>query len=239
MLAQTSLDRWPTDYAHGVLGGELTHERRDAEALEHLRIGARVNPRARYNLGVSLFNLKRFDESRAALQQLVREYPWREEVPWSHRIIGHTYAIQRNYPEAAAEFRMVLAMTPGDRGTKSLLVETLDRQGVALGTAGDHNGAIQAFRGALSLDPANAGVQHNLATALLDSGNVPDGIAAAREAVALKPDDALSQNLLGRALAMQGLYDEALPHLEAAAKLNPQDAQMKEDLDRVRGVSTK
>jgi tetratricopeptide (TPR) repeat protein len=232
-LAETSLARWPSEDAHGVLGGELVGEGRDAEALEHLRIGVRVSPRARYNLGVALFNLKRLDEARTELETLIRENPWREEMPWSRRVIGHTYALEKRYPEAITQLRMALALTPGDADATRLLVEVLDRQGVEQGMAGRPEEAVKSFQAAVEIDPRNASVRHNLATALLDTGNLEAGIAAARESLAMNASDALSQNLLGRALAMQGHYAEALPHLETAVKLRPQDPQLREDLDRV------
>ena len=70
-LAQTTLERWPTDVAHAAVGGELSRLRRDEEALPLLRIGARSDVRARYNLGITLFNLERYGEAIRELEVLV------------------------------------------------------------------------------------------------------------------------------------------------------------------------
>src|SRR6185295_20255506 len=53
-LARTTLARWPTDVAHGMVGAELAALGRDDEALPELRIAAAADPRARYNLGITL-----------------------------------------------------------------------------------------------------------------------------------------------------------------------------------------
>ena len=113
-LAQTTLDRWPTDAAYAAVGSELSRLRRDEDALPVLRIAARSDVRARYNLGVTLFNLKRYDEAIRELEPLVGEHPMREEVPWSRRVMGHAHARLSRWPDAIAQFRMTLAMTPHD-----------------------------------------------------------------------------------------------------------------------------
>src|SRR5439155_20002966 len=55
-LAQTTLARWPSPTAHGMVGAELAALGRDDEALPELRGGADVEPSTPYDLGVTLFN---------------------------------------------------------------------------------------------------------------------------------------------------------------------------------------
>jgi tetratricopeptide (TPR) repeat protein len=233
VLAETVLRRWPTDVAHGMVGAELVRAQRDDEAIMHLSEGARSDPTARYNLGVALFNTRRFDEAIHELEILIAQHPLREEVPWSRRLIGQAHAAQRKRPEAIAQFRTVLAMTPQDTLTRSLLIDALLAYGVELGTAGRHDEAIAAFRQGVALDSSNARLRANLATALLDAGDAVAAATEAQHAIALNPAAAVSYDLLGRALALQGRYDDAIAQFHEALRISPSDATIREDLERV------
>jgi Flp pilus assembly protein TadD len=235
-IAQMDLRRWPNDYTHGAVGSELARLGRDEEAIAELRLGARSDPRARYNLGVSLFNTKRYEEAIRELDLLAAAHPWREEVPWSRRVMGHAYAIGHKWPEAITQLRMVLAMTPGDRRARDLLINALDGHGIELGSHGKFPEALATFRRALELDPKNASARHNLATALLDSGDPDGALTEAQHAMLLNPTYAGTHNLIGRALALQGKYPEAVAALERAVALDPRDAEIQNDLQRVRAV---
>lgn len=85
-LAQSVLTRWPTDVAHGMVGSDLALLHRDDESLGQLRVAARTDARSRYNLGVGLFNAKKFDEAIHELGILAAEYPMRSEIPSARRI---------------------------------------------------------------------------------------------------------------------------------------------------------
>jgi len=231
-IATQDLRRWPNDYTHGAFGTELARAGRDEDAIPELRVGARRNPRTRYNLGVALFNTKRYDEAIDELTALAAEHPLREEVPWARRIVGHVYSIRGKWQEAIAQFRMVLAMTPNDIETRRLYAHALNSWGIELGTAGEHARAVAAFKGSLEQDPNSAGVRHNLATALLDSRDLAGAVAEATKALEERPADASLYNVLGRALAMQGQFKEALMNLEAAVKLRPDDPALRADLTR-------
>jgi Flp pilus assembly protein TadD len=231
-LAQASLSRWPSDLAHGAVGSELARLRHDAEALPELRLGARTDPRTRYNLGITLFNLKQLDESIAALRVLVDEHPSREEIPWARRTIGHALSLQGKWPQAINELRVALSMAPNDGQTKTLLAGAYFGQGIAFADAERFTDAAQSFREALKIDPDSTRLRHNLAAALIDSGDLTGGLAEARQAVAGDPADASSYDLIGRALAMQGKLDEAITQFEQAARLAPNDAAIRDDLER-------
>jgi tetratricopeptide (TPR) repeat protein len=233
LLAQSNLAHWPSDAAHGAVGTELLGIRRDEEAIAELRLGARTNPRSMYNLGVGFFNNKRFDEALEVLAKLLAEYPNREEIPWARRIRGHIYVLQHNWPRAIGELRVGLSMIPRDKEMQTLLASALNGHGIDLGTAGKHAEAAAAFRRALEIDPASASVRHNLATALLDSGDFSGAIAEAQRNLEQHPADAGSYDLIGRALAMQGKLDQAIAQLEQALRLSPDEATIREDLLRV------
>jgi tetratricopeptide (TPR) repeat protein len=236
VLAETVLARWPTDVARGMVGAELTRVGRDEEAIEHLHQAARGDPTARYNLGVALFNSRRFDEAIRELEILNAEHPRREEIPWSRRLVGQAHAAQGRRPEAIAAFRSVLEMTPHDDVAAALLIETLQAEGVELATAGDHRQAVEVFRQAVALEPGRARLRANLATALIDAGDLAAAASEAEQAIALDRADAVGYDLLGRALALQGRLDEAIGHFTEALRLNPADAMIRQDLQRVLAV---
>jgi tetratricopeptide (TPR) repeat protein len=231
-LAQASLARWPSDLAHGAVGGELARLQRDTEALPELRLGARTEPRTRYNLGVTLFNLKQLDESIAALQILVDEHPSREEIPWARRTIGHALSLQRKWPQAIDQLRVALSMAPFDGQTKSLLAAAYSGQGLVLVDRGQFREAAQSFREALKFDPDSAKLRHNLAAALIDGGDLAGGLAEAQQTSARYPTAAGAHDLIGRAQAMQGNVEEAIKHFEQAVKLAPDDTAIRDDLQR-------
>jgi tetratricopeptide (TPR) repeat protein len=235
-LAQVSLERWPSDLAHGAVGSELALLKRDEEALPELRLGARTEPRTRYNLGVTLFNLKKLDESIVELQILVDEHPSREEIPWASRTIGHALTLQHKWPQAINQLRVALSMAPYDAQMNTLLASAYFGQGVALVDSQHFQDAAQSFRQALTFDPNSISLRHNLAAALIDSGDVAGGLAEAQQTITQHPTDADSYNLMGRALAMQGKLDEAVKPLEQAQRLRPDDPAIREDLERVLGA---
>ncbi len=232
-LAQTTLDRWPTDAARGAVGSELARLRRDQEALPYLQIAALTDARARYNLGTTLYNLKRYDEAIRELDVLVGRYPTREEVPWSHRMMGYAYAQMSRWPEAISELRLALSMTPRDLEARRILVDAHNAYGVQLARAQKYDDAVAHFRRGLVLDENNVSLRYNLAAALADSGDVRESFTEAMRVVTTDPAHADAHNLLGRLLAIEGQFQEALVNLEAAVKLRPADATFRDDLGRV------
>jgi Flp pilus assembly protein TadD len=232
-LAESVLRRWPTDAAHGGVGSALARLGRDEEAIPELRLAARTDPRSRYNLGVALFNLKRFDEAIHELSGMADEHPMLAEVPSARQIIGHAFALQHNWPRAINQLTLSLSMIPGDRETRKLLVDVLNNQGLELVHAGNFDQAVPVFRRAATVDPQRVDARHNLAAALFDNREPEAAEQEARQAVVLNPGDANSYDLLGRALAVQGKMDDAVAQLQHALSLAPNDVEIRDDLQRV------
>ena len=232
-LAQTTLERWPTDVAHAAVGSELSRQRRDEEALPLLRIGARSDVRARYNLGITLFNMSRYTEAIEALEVLVNQHPMREEVPWSRRVMGHAFLRRSKWPDAIAQFRMTLAMTPHDAEARRHLVDAYNSYGVDLAQAQKFDAAIVQFRHALWYDERNPSARYNLAAALFDAGQMNEAFTESERALKVDPTNADAYHLMGKLLALQGRLQESIVNFEAAVKLRPDDPVVREDLARV------
>lgn len=237
VLAQTSLERWPSATARLMVGTELAAAGRHKEALPYLREAAEQMPRGRYNLGVELFNAGELDEAGRQLRQFVNAYPDLIEAVPARALIGRTLAARRDWPAAIAEFEAVMRMAPNQATGRELLVSALGDHGAELVGAGQLAEALVRFRRAAELAPSSATAQRNLATALYDSRDLDAAIASARRAVALAPADPAGHNLLGRALAVKGDLGQAVSELARAVELSPSDAGFQEDLVRLRGAA--
>ncbi len=233
VLAESTLRRWPTAVAHGMVGGELMALHRDEEAIAELRLGAPADVRARYNLGAALFNTGHFDEAIHEFMSLAEAHPKREEAPWARRLAGRAYAVQGRWPEAVEQLSLALTMVPGDGETRQLLVDALNNQGTMLARAGRFDDAAAALRRAISIDGSRADVRHMLAAVLVDANDPVGAEAEARQAIAIGPQAAATFDVLGRALALQGKLDEAIATFERALRLAPGDQQIEDDLRRV------
>lgn len=81
--------------------------------------------------------------------------------------------------------------------------------------------AIQAWRQATRLDPANHVAWQDLGSALMQIGRLPDAIGAFRRAIVAKPDFAAAHHMLGMALESQGNETLAVGALRRAVALSP------------------
>jgi tetratricopeptide (TPR) repeat protein len=201
--------------------------------VRELRLAARTDARSRYNLGVELYNMKRFDEAIRELEAFASENPMLDLVPSARRILGDAYTFQRRWVQASNEYRLALSMIPNDPDSRRKMVNAMNNQGLALADAGKFDEAVALFRRAVQWDPQNWSARHNLAAALLDLHDAAGAEIEARRTIETNPTDAGSYDLLGRALAIQGQFDEAIRMFKEALKISPGDEQIQEDLRRV------
>src|SRR5262249_54827094 len=109
VLAQTSVDRYPTSVGHHVLATELIVAGRRHEARQQLALALPGAPRAHYTLGVMLFEERRWDEAIQQFRQFVERLPYIFEAISARRYTGMAYAAERRWAEAVEEYRAVLA----------------------------------------------------------------------------------------------------------------------------------
>ncbi len=262
-LARTVLDRWPSSFAHHMIGTELAAAGRRNEGMVHLRQALPGFPKARYNLGWELYQAGRLDEAIQQLQQFVRDEPVAPEVLSAWETMGRAFADQGRWPEAIEQFRRVLALTPDNRDVHGRLADALfasgtfdeaashyraylmvhpdDRGalsnfGIALVATGRIDEAIGVFKRRIDTAPDDASAHRNLATVLFDRQDVDGAAFEAQQVVHLTPSDPIARDLLGRALALQGRLDDARSQFEEAISLDPTYAQARDDLARVEGV---
>ncbi len=98
-----------------------------------------------------------------------------------------------------------------------------EQLGLALGKAGDADGAIEALRCAARLGPRLPSAHFNLANALRAAGRRDAAVASYVRAAELAPDFVEALVNLGSTFCEAGRADKAVPWLRRAALLRPDD----------------
>jgi len=108
---------------------------------------------------------------------------------------------------------------------KSHLATSYSNAGAALSRAGKLPEAIDYFRRALQLNPADPGVHANLGVALGRMGRIDEAIAALKEADRLQPSDADTLRKLGIAFGERGEWPTAAEYLKRSVSVDPASIQ--------------
>ncbi len=102
-----------------------------------------------------------------------------------------------------------------------------------LNRRGDHDGAIEACRKALAIEPGYTPAWHHLGYALNRRGDHDGAIEAWRKALAIEPENAPAWHNLGIALDGKGDRDGAIEAYRKAIAINPEDADTWNNLGEV------
>ena len=264
VLWRTSLERWPSSIAHRNLATALKHAGKRDEALEHLRATLADHPEVRYIIGLELFEMGRYDESRKELSTFLDSTAVSDpDVEANARLVlGRILGSLGRSREALEELTGLVTERPDDWAAQLALADlrlagrdfeaaltgyrryvaadprhagAWTNLGLAALATGRTDEGLDALQRALTLEPMNAVNHVNLASALADAGRLEEATSHAGEAARLAPANANARELYGHLLASQGRYHEALRELEAAAQTNPGDAELREALARIRG----
>ena len=199
-LAETVLARWPTPSAEAGVGQALAVAGRHDEAIARLEEAAPRFARAYYHLGGELFNQGRIDEAVPALEQFVRLEPMLAEAVPARTMIGRAFMLQKRWPQAEEQLRLVLSMTAsGDRAHTTALGFLAD----SLFADQDFTAARPAYESYLQARPDDAGAVTNLAVSLSALGQLDQAVSAFRRAVDLNPRDEQARRNLAIALQDQ------------------------------------
>ena len=184
-LAQTVVDRRPNAVAYHILGETLMLEGRDAEAIGPLSEAvARGNSRAGYPLGVALVNQQNFSEGVQRLDAFVRTSalpyrlvpgwlePPRSEVVSARVLMARVFASERQWNEVVEQAELALKAMPSHPEAQRLLTGAVINIGLERVVAGDLDEAVNSFRRALTIDPANQTASKLLALAIDDQKRV-------------------------------------------------------------------
>jgi tetratricopeptide (TPR) repeat protein len=263
LLAQTVVDRYPTNSAHHLLAVQLVAAGRQDEAMRHLRQSLPGAPRAHYTLGAVLLDRGQLDEAISELQAFIREQPYLLEAISARQLLGQAFARQGRWADAIEQYRTVFTMNPSAAertAVLGLLAEALFSQqsydeaivnyraylerrptdggaftnlALALAATDRFEEALVAFRRAVEIDPRNGAARRNLANALFDHHDIDEAVVQAREAVALRPNDPAAHELYGRALAMHGDLSGAVSEFERSLQIDPNYPDARQNLRRI------
>ena len=131
---------------------------------------------------MELFNERKLDEAIEQLQQFVTREPWLLEVVSARATLGRAFAMQKKWPQAVEQFRLVLMMAPSN-------VEAQGFLGDALFGQRSFDEAIVHYREYLRHRPNDFGVVTNLGIALAASGKPADAVSAFRRGVDIQPQN--------------------------------------------------
>lgn len=137
---------------------------------------------------------------------------------------ARAHAMQGEAEHAISIARSVVERHPTHAGFRAV-------QGTVLGIAGDHEGAIAAYRQALAggMD-ADVQVHHGLAAELNQTERFAEAASSARAALARFKDHPALSLVLAHALAGLGRADEAVQLLLRLAPVHPSDRMLHEGL---------
>ena len=143
--------------------------------------------------------LTRYNEAVAVMQAAAVKAPKDEDV------LGE-YGKALADAEQLSQARDVLtrAYTPDNPRWDVMSV-----QGAVADQMGDHQAAMQFYRDALKIAPAEPGVLTNMGLSLALSGRLPEAESALRQAAAIPKADALTRGDLALVLALEGKFAEA------------------------------
>jgi tetratricopeptide (TPR) repeat protein len=232
LLAQSTVERYPTSTAHHQLGVALLVAGDRAAALSALRRAIPGAPRAHYTLGVELVKEGRTNEAIEQFQAFLREEPNLVEAITARQLLGRALAQQQRWSEAIEQEQQVLTMNPSEAqrlDTHALLAE-------ALFGAEKFQDAIAHCLEYLRARPHDPRVLTRLGISLIATERLEDAIAAFRRAADAAPTDVDAQLNLGTALEDHHDYQEALRYAQRALALQPGNAQAQQLVERLRAL---
>jgi tetratricopeptide (TPR) repeat protein len=200
----------------GMLRGRLgDHER----AAGHLAAAHRARPGdpiIANNLATALVQLKREGE---AFRVLTDDVVAADRTGQSRKLRAFTAQALGEFDRAVADYEAVLAADPTDW-------ESWNNLGNARRATGDLDGAVDAARRAVELDPANPPLRLNHATALEYAGRSEDAEREYRKMAADFPQDTKPLMELFAMLKTQYRDDDAHEAIEEAVRRAPTDKEL-------------
>jgi tetratricopeptide (TPR) repeat protein len=235
-LARTVVARRPTAVTHHYLAEQLVQAGQHEEARQHLHDAvAEGDSRARYLLGLELFNAGKLSESMEQLYAFVAtaNLPYRLVPHWleppkaeivsARLILAREAAMQGGWSRSADEARRVLSIAPENREALIFLADALFAQ-----QRFEEAGA--EYQKYLSVGAANAHVLTNLGITFVAAGKLDEAIRWFRQAVDVAPRDATARRVLATALLDRGDAQGAVAQAREAVAISPNDPAMRDVL---------
>ena len=205
------------------IGFLLAVLQQQTEAIAHFRKSIAIDWRyaaAHFHLGAALWLANDTRDGMEELEQAAKLAPG--VFDYRYRL-GAAYLQVGRYEDAATELKAATAI---DR-SKPPVWESL---GQALQRSGDVAGALDAYREALKLDPANDAAHNNYAAMLIETRQPDLGIAESRKVLEHHPGDLGALMNIGYAHLKKGDFDAAEKAYREALTVDPKSAAAHYDL---------
>jgi len=141
----------------------------------------------------------------------------------AHEKLGEALREHGQLDEAAASFRMALAVAPPGSPLYAAIIR--NHLGLVLIQQGKTDDAIVELEHAVRLNPKFTEAHLNLGNALAEQGRLADALSHLTTAIQLEPSLVEAQIGSGNALLKQNKAGEAAPHFRKAIQLKPGLAQ--------------
>ena len=184
-------------------------------AVESYRSALAITPdyvAARYNLGLTLRELSRFEEAEVEFRRIHEQDPRDVDALFN---LAALLALQARYSESATHFRAALDLAP-DNPYLCLEFALVQRR-----VPGELEASLKSLRRCLEIKPDFADAHNALANIYQGEGRLDEAIEHYRSALKSSPHDAPVHVNLGNALAKKSRLDEAVRCYREAARLDP------------------
>lgn len=181
--------------------------------------------RSQLDFALNLNDLKRVDESKEVLNQLIEQDP-ADLV--NYITLGAILSQKEEYAEAAKIYdKAAEQIDEPSREHWNLFY----RRGIAHERLKEWDQAEENFKRSLELNPNQADVLNYLGYSWVDMGiNLEEGMDMIRKAVDLKPQSGFIVDSLGWAYYKLGKYEDAVRELERAVEIMPGDPVINDHL---------
>jgi adenylate cyclase len=136
-----------------------------------------------------------------------------QDVP--HAILGHIYAMMRQYDKAIEEGQRAVAINPNSAGAYVWL-------GMSLTYAGRPEEAVEMIKKGMRLSPFSpAYFMQNLGNAYREAGLYEEAITEYKKCIKREPKNIMGHSLLAMTFAMAARYEEAREAWSEVLKIDP------------------
>lgn len=187
-----------------------------AEAQFQELLALKEDDRARYNLGLTQVNAKKFTEAVATLKPLAeRAAPEPDAVS----LLATAYEGATQLTDAFDVLRRVINLYPREERLYADLANLcLEHSAIDLG--------LEVLEVGMKNNPSSARIQTMIGVLLARADRMDNAEAAFRKAEELAPDAAFGRVGLAVAMMQLGAADEAIKHLRGQLQRTPGDAQV-------------
>lgn len=137
-----------------------------------------------------------------------------QDVP--HSLLGHIYAVMRQYDKAIEEGQRAIAINPNSADARLFL-------GMSLNYAGRSEEAIDSIQKGLRLSPfPSTGFIRGLGLAYREAGRNGEAITEFKKCIKRVPNDIVAYRALALSYALDGQYKEARETWSEVLKIDPE-----------------